>query len=61
MRATCSPAGTGGIGYLLKERVADVSEFVDSVRRVADGGTAFDPEVIAQLMGAGAETTRSRS
>jgi DNA-binding NarL/FixJ family response regulator len=44
-------AGGVGIGYLLKERVADVGEFVDSVRRVADGGTAFDPEVVAQLMG----------
>jgi DNA-binding NarL/FixJ family response regulator len=40
-----------GIGYLLKERVADVGEFVASVWRVADGGTAFDPEVVAQLMG----------
>jgi len=44
-------AGGAGIGYLLKERVADVGEFADSVRRVAEGGTAFDPEVIAQLMG----------
>jgi len=44
-------AGGVGVGYLLKERVADVGEFVESVRRVADGGTAFDPEVIAQLMG----------
>ena len=44
-------AGERGIGYLLKERVADVGEFVESVRRVAAGGTAFDPEVIAQLMG----------
>jgi len=43
--------GDRGIGYLLKERVADVGEFVESVRRVAEGGTAFDPEVIAQLMG----------
>ena len=44
-------AGGAGIGYLLKERVADVAEFVESVRRVAEGGTAFDPEVVAQLMG----------
>jgi len=44
-------AGDRGIGYLLKERVADVGDFVESVRRVAEGGTAFDPEVIAQLMG----------
>jgi DNA-binding NarL/FixJ family response regulator len=43
-------AGGAGIGYLLKERVADVGEFVESVRRVAEGGTAFDPEVVAQLL-----------
>ncbi|GAA5107985.1 response regulator transcription factor [Haloechinothrix salitolerans] len=42
--------GTGGVGYLLKERVADVAEFLDAVRRVARGGTAIDPEVIAQLL-----------
>jgi DNA-binding NarL/FixJ family response regulator len=41
--------GTGGIGYLLKDRVFDPDEFVDSVRRVAAGGTAMDPEVIARL------------
>ncbi len=41
--------GRGGVGYLLKERIADVSEFVDAVTRVADGGTALDPEVVAQL------------
>ena len=40
-----------GIGYLLKERVADVPEFLDAVRRVAGGGTVIDPEVIAQLLG----------
>ncbi|MFB9658615.1 response regulator [Glycomyces mayteni] len=39
-----------GIGYLLKDRVADVEEFLDSLRRVADGGTALDPEVISQLL-----------
>jgi DNA-binding NarL/FixJ family response regulator len=44
-------AGGGGMGYLLKERVADVAQFVESVRRVAGGGTAFDPEVVAQLLG----------
>jgi DNA-binding NarL/FixJ family response regulator len=43
-------AGGGGIGYLLKERVGDVRAFVDSVRRVADGGTALDREVVARLM-----------
>lgn len=41
--------GRGGVGYLLKERIADVSEFVDAVERVANGGTALDPEVVAQL------------
>jgi DNA-binding NarL/FixJ family response regulator len=41
---------TGGLGYLLKDRVADVNEFMDAVRRVGDGGTALDPEVVAQLL-----------
>ena len=45
---------TVGVGYLLKERVADVSEFISACRRVAAGGTALDPEVVAQLL------TRSR-
>jgi DNA-binding NarL/FixJ family response regulator len=40
-----------GIGYLLKDRVRDVAEFVDSVERVAAGGTAFDPEVVKSLVG----------
>jgi DNA-binding NarL/FixJ family response regulator len=39
-----------GIGYLLKDRVADVAEFLDSLRRVANGGTALDPEVVSQLL-----------
>ncbi|WP_433183772.1 response regulator [Actinoallomurus sp. CA-150999] len=42
--------GTGGIGYLLKDRVLRSAEFVDAVRRVAAGGTAMDPEVIARLL-----------
>ena len=42
--------GSGGVGYLLKDRVADPAEFVDAVRRVAAGGTAMDPEVVAQLV-----------
>ena len=42
--------GTVGVGYLLKERVADVREFVDAAQRVADGGTALDPEVVSQLL-----------
>lgn len=43
-------AHTSGVGYLLKQRVADVEEFIAAVRRVADGGTALDPEVVAQLL-----------
>lgn len=42
--------GTAGVGYLLKERVADVRDFVDAAQRVAAGGTALDPEVVAQLL-----------
>ncbi|MFF4381211.1 response regulator [Kitasatospora sp. NPDC001547] len=41
---------TSGVGYLLKQRVADVEEFAASVRRVAAGGTALDPQVVAQLL-----------
>ncbi len=41
---------TAGIGYLLKDRVADVADFVDAVRRVGAGGTALDAEVVAQLL-----------
>ena len=40
----------GGVGYLLKDRVGDIPEFIDALRRVARGGTALDPEVVAQLM-----------
>jgi DNA-binding NarL/FixJ family response regulator len=42
--------GRGGIGYLLKDRIMDVNDFVDAVRRVANGGTALDPEVVSQLI-----------
>ena len=42
--------GRGGVGYLLKDRVGDPAEFVEAVRRVAAGGTAMDPEVVAQLV-----------
>ncbi|MCX4399808.1 response regulator transcription factor (plasmid) [Streptomyces sp. NBC_00053] len=45
--------GQGGIGYLLKDRVFDDDEFIGSVRRVAAGGTAMDPEVVAQLVRSG--------
>jgi len=41
--------GRGGVGYLLKDRIMDVDDFVDAVGRVAGGGTALDPEVVAQL------------
>ena len=45
-----------GVGYLLKDRVADVSEFIDALTRVAAGGTALDPEVVTQLLGASRRT-----
>jgi DNA-binding NarL/FixJ family response regulator len=43
-------SGQGGVGYLLKERVSDVGEFVEALHRVADGGTVLDPEVVAAVM-----------
>lgn len=43
-------SGEGAVGYLLKDRVSDVAEFVDGVRRVAAGGTVLDPEVVATIM-----------
>ena len=42
--------GTGGVGYLLKDRVFNSGQFIDAVRRVAAGGTAMDPDVIAKLL-----------
>ncbi len=48
---------TTGVGYLLKDRVADVRDFVDAVRRVGAGGTALDPDVVSQLLA----TSRNRS
>ena len=50
-----------GFGYLLKDRVLEIDDFLEAVRRVARGGTAIDPEVIAQLVGAGGPTIRSRT
>jgi len=44
-------SGTGGVGYLLKDRVASLEELVDAIDRIADGGTVLDPEVVAQLIG----------
>ncbi|MFI6939853.1 response regulator [Streptomyces sp. NPDC050418] len=56
--------GPAGIGYLLKDRVLDVDDFIDALHRVADGGTALDPQVVSQLLGArsglGALTARER-
>ena len=53
-RPSSSPATpstvVGGVGYLLKDRVADVRDFVDALRRVGDGGTVLDPEVVTQLL-----------
>ncbi|KAF4406442.1 MULTISPECIES: response regulator transcription factor [Streptomyces] len=46
-----------GVGYLLKERVVDLDEFTDALRRVAAGGTALDPEVVSQLFGAARRTS----
>jgi DNA-binding NarL/FixJ family response regulator len=45
-----SVTGKGGVGYLLKDRVADLAEFLDALDRVAAGGSALDPEVVAQLL-----------
>jgi DNA-binding NarL/FixJ family response regulator len=43
--------GAEGVGYLLKDRIAEVDRFVDAVRRVAEGGSVLDPEVVAQMLG----------
>jgi DNA-binding NarL/FixJ family response regulator len=48
---TPAGAGSGGIGYLLKDRIGDVEEFADAVARVASGATVVDPEVVRQLLG----------
>ena len=48
--------GAAGVGYLLKDRVADVADFVAALERVADGGTALDPEVVSQLFRASRRT-----
>ena len=53
--------GAEGVGYLLKDRVADVDRFVDAVRRVGEGGSALDPEVVAQMLGRRSATSRSTS
>jgi len=51
-----SGAAAAGVGYLLKDRVADVGEFVEALSRVAAGGTALDPEVVAQMLGVSRRT-----
>ena len=43
--------GAGGVGYLLKDRVADLDDFADAIRRIARGGSVIDPEVVARLVG----------
>ena len=43
--------GAGGVGYLLKDRVEDLEDFADAIRRIAHGGSVIDPEVVAQLVG----------
>jgi DNA-binding NarL/FixJ family response regulator len=49
--------GPAGVGYLLKDRVADVSDFIDALTQVARGGTVLDPEVVRQLLSAGPRGT----
>jgi DNA-binding NarL/FixJ family response regulator len=53
-------SGEGAVGYLLKERVSDVREFVDAVRRVAAGGTVLDPEVVSTLLSGRRDEPMSR-
>jgi DNA-binding NarL/FixJ family response regulator len=48
--------GAARVGYLLKDRVADVADFIEAMVRIANGGTALDPEVVTQLMGASRRT-----
>jgi DNA-binding NarL/FixJ family response regulator len=54
-------AGSAGVGYLLKDRVANTAEFTEALTRVAAGGTALDPEVVTQLAGAGQRTAEIES
>jgi DNA-binding NarL/FixJ family response regulator len=51
-----SRATGGGVGYLLKDRIADIDDFVDAVKRVGRGGSAVDPAVVAMLVGRGRQT-----
>jgi DNA-binding NarL/FixJ family response regulator len=54
-------AGSAGVGYLLKDRVANTAEFTEALARVAAGGTALDPEVVTQLAGGGRRTAEIES
>jgi len=58
LAAAASGGGAAGVGYLLKDRVADVEEFVEALSRVAAGGTALDPEVVTQLLRASRRNDR---
>ena len=58
---TAPGRGAAGVGYLLKDRVADVGEFIDALHRIAAGGTALDPEVVTQLIGASRRTDALRT
>ncbi|MFI6900510.1 response regulator [Nonomuraea sp. NPDC050394] len=55
--AQLAGGGVRGVGYLLKDRVVEVGDFLEALRRVADGGTAFDPEVVRRLLNRARDTT----
>ena len=57
MRRGAHSAASGGVGYLLKDRVANVAEFIDAIARVAAGGTALDPEVVTGMLNAARHTS----
>ena len=51
--------GAEGVGYMLKDRVADLEDFADAIRRVAAGGSALDPTIVSQLLSGAAPPARS--
>jgi DNA-binding NarL/FixJ family response regulator len=57
VRRGAHSGASGGVGYLLKDRVANVAEFTDAIARVAAGGTALDPEVVAGMLNAARHTS----
>ena len=57
MRASSSPEAPSGVGYLLKDRVTDVRAFLDALRRVAEGESVVDGEVVSQLVARSRETS----